>query len=43
MLKWLRDRNASQRVGVIESLQLDGKRTIKLVRRTGWWSKRCRD
>jgi hypothetical protein len=33
MLKWLRDRNASQRVGVIESVQLDGKRSIKLVRR----------
>jgi hypothetical protein len=32
MLKWL-DRNASQRVGVIESVQLDGKRSIKLVRR----------
>jgi flagellar protein FliO/FliZ len=33
MLKWLRDRNASQRVGVVESVQLDGKRSIKLVRR----------
>jgi hypothetical protein len=33
MLKWLRGRNASQRVGVIESVQLDGKRSIKLVRR----------
>jgi|GraSoiStandDraft_45_1057281.scaffolds.fasta_scaffold207121_1 flagellar protein FliO/FliZ len=33
MLKWLHDRNASQRVGVIESVQLDGKRSIKLVRR----------
>ena len=33
MLKWLRDRNASQRAGVIESVQLDGKRSIKLVRR----------
>jgi flagellar protein FliO/FliZ len=33
MLRWLRDRNASQRVGVIESVQLDGKRSIKLVRR----------
>ena len=33
MLKWLRDRNASERVGVIESVQLDGKRSIKLVRR----------
>jgi flagellar protein FliO/FliZ len=33
MFKWLRDRNASQRVGVIESVQLDGKRSIKLVRR----------
>jgi hypothetical protein len=33
MLKWLRDRNSSERVGVIESVQLDGKRSIKLVRR----------
>jgi flagellar protein FliO/FliZ len=33
MLKWLRGGNASQRVGVIESVQLDGKRSIKLVRR----------
>jgi hypothetical protein len=33
MLKWLRGRNASQRVGVIESVQLDGKRSIKLVLR----------
>lgn len=33
MLKWLRGGKASQRVGVIESVQLDGKRSIKLVRR----------
>jgi hypothetical protein len=33
MLKWLRGGNASQRVGVIESVQLDGKRSIKFVRR----------
>ena len=33
MFKWLRGRNASRRVGVIESVQLDGKRSIKLVRR----------
>jgi hypothetical protein len=33
MFKWLGGRNASQRVGVIESVQLDGKRSIKLVRR----------
>ena len=33
MFKWLRDRKASRRVGVIESVQLDGKRSIKLVRR----------
>ncbi len=33
MLKWLRGGNASQRVGVIESVQLDGKRSIKLLRR----------
>jgi Flagellar biosynthesis protein, FliO len=33
MLKWLRGRYASQHVGVIESVQLDGKRSIKLVRR----------
>jgi flagellar protein FliO/FliZ len=31
MLKWLRGRYASQRVGVVESVQLDGKRSIKLV------------
>ena len=31
MFKWLRGRNASRRVGVIESVQLDGKRSIKLV------------
>jgi flagellar protein FliO/FliZ len=33
MSKWLRGRNASRRVGVIESVQLDGKRNIVLVRR----------
>ena len=33
MFKWLRGRNESRRVGVIESVQLDGKRSIKLVRR----------
>jgi len=33
MFKWLRDRNAPQRVGIIESVPLDGKRSIKLVRR----------
>jgi flagellar protein FliO/FliZ len=33
MFKWLRGRNASRRVGVIESIQLDGKRSIMLVRR----------
>jgi flagellar protein FliO/FliZ len=33
MFKWLRGRNASRRVGVIESVQLDGKRNIVLVRR----------
>jgi flagellar protein FliO/FliZ len=33
MFKWLRSRNASQRVGVIESVQLDGKRSVVLVRR----------
>jgi hypothetical protein len=33
MFKWLRGRNASPRVGVIESVQLDGKRSIKLIRR----------
>jgi hypothetical protein len=33
MFKWLRGRNAPRRVGVIESVQLDGKRSIKLVRR----------
>ena len=32
MFKWLR-RNASRRVGVIESVPLDGKRNIVLVRR----------
>jgi hypothetical protein len=33
MFKWLRGRNASRRIGVIEFVQLDGKRSIKLVRR----------
>jgi len=33
MFKWLRRRNASRRVGVIESVPLDGKRNIVLVRR----------
>jgi flagellar protein FliO/FliZ len=33
MFKWLRGRNASRRVGVIESVQLDGKRSVILVRR----------
>jgi flagellar protein FliO/FliZ len=33
MFKWLRGGNASQRVGVIESVQLDGKRSVILVRR----------
>jgi hypothetical protein len=33
MFKWLSGRNASRRIGVIESVQLDGKRSIKLVRR----------
>ena len=33
MFKWLRGGNASQQVEVIESVQLDGKRSIKLVRR----------
>jgi flagellar protein FliO/FliZ len=33
MFKWLRGRNASRRIGVIESVQLDGKRSIMLVRR----------
>src|SRR5262249_1310805 len=33
MFKWLRGRNASPWGGVIESVQLDGKRSIKLVRR----------
>jgi len=31
MFKWLRDRKASRWVGVIESVQLDGKRSIILV------------
>jgi flagellar protein FliO/FliZ len=33
MLKWLRRRNASRRVEVIESVPLDGKRNIVLLRR----------
>ena len=33
MLKWLRRRNASTRVAVIESLPVDGKRSVILVRR----------
>ncbi len=33
MLKWLRRRNASARVAVIESLPVDGKRSVILVRR----------
>jgi len=33
MLKWLRDRNAPTRVAVIESLPVDGKRSVILVRR----------
>ena len=33
MFKWLRRRNASRRVAVIESVPLDGKRNIVLVRR----------
>ena len=33
MLKWLRDRNAPTRVAVIESLPVDGKRKVILVRR----------
>jgi len=33
MFNWLRGRDASRRVGVIESVQLDGKRSIILVRR----------
>ena len=33
MLKWLRDRNAPTRVTVIESLPVDGKRRVILVRR----------
>jgi flagellar protein FliO/FliZ len=33
MFNWLRGRNVSRRVGVIESVQLDGKRSIILVRR----------
>jgi flagellar protein FliO/FliZ len=33
MFKWLRGRNASRQVGLIETVQLDGKRSIKLVRR----------
>jgi hypothetical protein len=33
MLEWLRGRNASPRVAVIEALPVDGKRTVVLVRR----------
>src|SRR5262249_19084387 len=33
MLKWLRGRNAPTRVAVIESLPVDGKRSVILVRR----------
>jgi flagellar protein FliO/FliZ len=33
MLKWLRDRNAPTQVAVIESLPVDGKRSVILVRR----------
>jgi hypothetical protein len=33
MFKWLRGRNASRRVGVIESVQVDEKRSVILVRR----------
>jgi flagellar protein FliO/FliZ len=33
VFKWLRRGNASRRVGVIESVQLDGKRSVILVRR----------
>jgi hypothetical protein len=33
MLKWLRDRNAPTRVAVIESLPVEGKRKVVLVRR----------
>ena len=33
MFDWLRRRNASPRIGVIESIQLDGKRSIILVGR----------
>jgi flagellar protein FliO/FliZ len=33
MLKWLRDRNAPTRVAVIETLPVDGKRSVILVRR----------
>jgi len=32
MFKWLRGGNASRRVGVIESVQLDGIRSVILVR-----------
>jgi hypothetical protein len=33
MLKWLRDRNAPTRVAIIESLPVEGKRKVILVRR----------
>ena len=33
MLEWLRRRNAPTRVAVIESLPVDGKRSVILVRR----------
>ena len=33
MFKWLRGRHASPRAEVIESLPLDGKRSITLIRR----------
>jgi flagellar protein FliO/FliZ len=33
MLKWLRARNTSTRVAVIESLPVDGKRSVMIVRR----------
>jgi hypothetical protein len=33
VLKWLRDRNAPTRVAVIESLPVEGKRKVVLVRR----------
>jgi flagellar protein FliO/FliZ len=33
MFDWLRGRNPSRRIGVIESVQLDAKRSVILVRR----------